>query len=108
MNLKLGWQNGQQLDKLRSPEYLILAAKSPQFIVGEGHSIFYMTDLLFADRVHNSSLWSKATTFDKLQSQGALTTMIQVVVGPPPSTLGRRPRVHYNEDISGATLTQHC
>ena len=67
-----GWQNGPQLDKLWLPEYPVLAAKSPQFIVGEGHNIIYITDLLFVDRVCRSSLWPKATTFDKFNCQGDL------------------------------------
>ena len=75
-----GWQNGQHLDKLRSPEYLILAAKSPQFIVGEGHNIIYITDLLFVDRVCLSSLWPKATTFDKFNCQGDLGNFSAIAI----------------------------
>ena len=108
-----GWQNGQQLDKLWLPEYLILAAKSPQFIVGEGHNIIYITDLLFVDKVCRSSLWPKATTFDKFQWQGDLANfsakaiwqpLIQVVV----SFHIWPPGVDYKEDFNWVTYQQPC
>ena len=45
----------------------IMCLISKKFVVAEGHNIFEVTERLFAAGGNHSSLWPKATTFEKSQ-----------------------------------------
>ena len=49
----------------KNHKQIICGLRPPQFVVAEGHNIFEVTERLFAALGRHSSLWPKATTFEK-------------------------------------------
>ena len=52
---------------IRGQKVAICGLWSQQFIVAEGHNILEVTERLFVVKGFHSSLWLKATTFERLQ-----------------------------------------